>query len=148
MFLSSPAWDKDNHLLLIDLRSKGINGSKAEAVCEQASIVLNKRLDIFFGRNKSMVISNYSGRHVYLEMTRRPCFPISNLWNFWMQWGWEDLRRWEICALGLSFAPCWIMFVSRPSHPSQFAGNASTMEWEVGWAHRYPHIFPYSVSIV
>eukprot|EP00435_Cladocopium_sp_Y103_P070309 s658_g35.t1 len=33
---------KDNHLLLIDLRSKGINGSKAEAVCEQASIVLNK----------------------------------------------------------------------------------------------------------
>jgi len=32
----------DNHLLLIDLRSKGINGSKAEAVCEQASIVLNK----------------------------------------------------------------------------------------------------------
>lgn len=35
---------KDNHLLLIDLRSKGINGSKAELVCEQASIVLNKRL--------------------------------------------------------------------------------------------------------
>ena len=35
---------QDNHLLLIDLRSKGINGSKAEAVCEQASIVLNKRL--------------------------------------------------------------------------------------------------------
>lgn len=32
----------DNHLLLIDLRSKGINGSKAEMVCEQASIVLNK----------------------------------------------------------------------------------------------------------
>uniref|UniRef100_A0A7S4SUN9 Serine hydroxymethyltransferase n=1 Tax=Alexandrium monilatum TaxID=311494 RepID=A0A7S4SUN9_9DINO len=32
----------DNHLLLIDLRSKGVNGSKAEAVCEQASIVLNK----------------------------------------------------------------------------------------------------------
>ncbi|CAK9113033.1 unnamed protein product [Durusdinium trenchii] len=32
----------DNHLLLIDLRSKGINGSKAELVCEQASIVLNK----------------------------------------------------------------------------------------------------------
>jgi len=48
MFLSSPVWDKDNHLLLIDLRSKGINGSKAEAVCEQASIVLNKRLDIFW----------------------------------------------------------------------------------------------------
>eukprot|EP00435_Cladocopium_sp_Y103_P066989 s112_g29.t1 len=32
----------DNHLLLLDLRSKGVNGSKAEAVCEQASIVLNK----------------------------------------------------------------------------------------------------------
>merc|ERR1712241_395305 len=32
----------DNHLLLIDLRSKGVNGSKAEAVCEQASLVLNK----------------------------------------------------------------------------------------------------------
>merc|ERR1719476_352564 len=32
----------DNHLLLIDLRSKGVNGSKAEIVCEQASIVLNK----------------------------------------------------------------------------------------------------------
>lgn len=31
-------------MLLIDLRSKGINGSKAEAVCEQASIVLNKCL--------------------------------------------------------------------------------------------------------
>jgi glycine hydroxymethyltransferase len=32
----------DNHLLLIDLRSKKVNGSKAETVCEQASIVLNK----------------------------------------------------------------------------------------------------------
>jgi len=32
----------DNHLVLIDLRSKGVNGSKAEAVCEMASIVLNK----------------------------------------------------------------------------------------------------------
>lgn len=32
----------DNHLLLIDLRSKGVNGNKAEIVCEQASIVLNK----------------------------------------------------------------------------------------------------------
>lgn len=32
----------DNHLLLINLRSKGVNGSKAELVCEQASIVLNK----------------------------------------------------------------------------------------------------------
>merc|ERR1712050_579522 len=32
----------DNHLLLLDLRSKGVNGSKAETVCEQASIVLNK----------------------------------------------------------------------------------------------------------
>eukprot|EP00929_Paragymnodinium_shiwhaense_P117846 TRINITY_DN891_c0_g1_i2.p1 TRINITY_DN891_c0_g1~~TRINITY_DN891_c0_g1_i2.p1 ORF type:complete len:459 (+),score=154.19 TRINITY_DN891_c0_g1_i2:81-1457(+) len=32
----------DNHLVLIDLRSKGVNGSKSETVCEQASIVLNK----------------------------------------------------------------------------------------------------------
>merc|ERR1712003_603729 len=32
----------DNHLLLIDLRSKGVNGNKSEIVCEQASIVLNK----------------------------------------------------------------------------------------------------------
>merc|ERR1711870_186178 len=32
----------DNHLLLIDLRSKGVNGSKAELICEQASLVLNK----------------------------------------------------------------------------------------------------------
>merc|ERR1719343_431518 len=32
----------DNHLLLLDLRSKGINGSKAEWVCEQASIVLKR----------------------------------------------------------------------------------------------------------
>ena len=30
--------------VLIDLRSKGVNGSKAEAVCEMASIVLNKPL--------------------------------------------------------------------------------------------------------
>merc|ERR1740138_1621753 len=32
----------DNHLVLLDLRSKGVNGSKSEWVCEQASIVLNK----------------------------------------------------------------------------------------------------------
>lgn len=32
----------DNHLLLVDLRSKGVNGSKAEWVCEQTSLVLNK----------------------------------------------------------------------------------------------------------
>jgi len=32
----------DNHLLLLDLRSKGVNGNKAELVCENASIVLNK----------------------------------------------------------------------------------------------------------
>jgi glycine hydroxymethyltransferase len=32
----------DNHLLLIDLRSKGVNGSKSETVCEASSIVLNK----------------------------------------------------------------------------------------------------------
>merc|ERR550539_972645 len=32
----------DNHLLLINLRSKGVNGNKSELVCEQASIVLNK----------------------------------------------------------------------------------------------------------
>merc|ERR1712151_995522 len=32
----------DNHVLLLDLRSKGVNGSKGEILCEQASIVLNK----------------------------------------------------------------------------------------------------------
>jgi len=32
----------DNHLLLLDLRSKGVNGNKAEIVCEQVSIILNK----------------------------------------------------------------------------------------------------------
>jgi len=32
----------DNHLNLIDLRSKGVNGNKSELVCEAASIVLNK----------------------------------------------------------------------------------------------------------
>merc|ERR1719428_883698 len=32
----------DNHLLLVSLRSKGVNGNKCEIVCEQASIVLNK----------------------------------------------------------------------------------------------------------
>jgi glycine hydroxymethyltransferase len=32
----------DNHLLLLDLRSKGVNGGKTETICEQASIVLNK----------------------------------------------------------------------------------------------------------
>ena len=32
----------DNHLLLIDLRNKGINGSKTEKVCEFASLTLNK----------------------------------------------------------------------------------------------------------
>ena len=34
------------------LQGQGINGSKAEAVCEQASIVLNKRLDIFWEEPK------------------------------------------------------------------------------------------------
>merc|ERR1719230_1153503 len=32
----------DNHLLLVSLRSKGVNGNKCELVCEQASLVLNK----------------------------------------------------------------------------------------------------------
>mmetsp|Transcript_58585 Transcript_58585/g.189792 ORF Transcript_58585/g.189792 Transcript_58585/m.189792 type:complete len:487 (+) Transcript_58585:95-1555(+) len=32
----------DNHLCLVDLRSKGVNGNKAEITCEAASIVLNK----------------------------------------------------------------------------------------------------------
>merc|ERR1712113_1012749 len=31
-----------NHLCLIDLRSKGVNGSKSVTICEQVSIVLNK----------------------------------------------------------------------------------------------------------
>ena len=55
---------KDNHLLLIDLRSKGINGSKAEAVCEQASIVLNKPLDILFGGTK---VSRAWYTYIYLQ---------------------------------------------------------------------------------
>jgi len=32
----------DTHLCLVDLRSKGVNGNKAEITCEAASIVLNK----------------------------------------------------------------------------------------------------------
>merc|ERR550514_2247017 len=32
----------DNHLVLVDLRSKGINGNKGEYICEMASIVMNK----------------------------------------------------------------------------------------------------------
>jgi len=32
----------DNHLLLIDLTKKGVNGNKAELVCENVSIVCNK----------------------------------------------------------------------------------------------------------
>lgn len=32
----------DNHLVLIDLRSKGINGNKGEFICEKASIIMNK----------------------------------------------------------------------------------------------------------
>ena len=47
---------EDNHLLLIDLRSKGINGSKAEAVCEQASIVLNKRLGATLASPQGLIL--------------------------------------------------------------------------------------------
>lgn len=32
----------DNHLVLLDLRNKGINGNKGELICEMASIVMNK----------------------------------------------------------------------------------------------------------
>merc|ERR1719265_2486463 len=32
----------DNHLLLVDLRNKGINGNKGEIICEMASIIMNK----------------------------------------------------------------------------------------------------------
>ncbi|KAF4736786.1 Serine hydroxymethyltransferase, cytosolic, partial [Perkinsus olseni] len=32
----------ENHLMLVDLKNKGINGSKVEKVCELASITLNK----------------------------------------------------------------------------------------------------------
>ncbi|KAF4725302.1 Serine hydroxymethyltransferase, cytosolic, partial [Perkinsus olseni] len=32
----------DNHLVLLDLRSKGINGNKTEKVCDHAAISLNK----------------------------------------------------------------------------------------------------------
>merc|ERR1711884_978442 len=40
--LSLVSGGTDNHLLLIDLRSKGVNGNKSEIVCENVSIVLNK----------------------------------------------------------------------------------------------------------
>jgi glycine hydroxymethyltransferase len=32
----------DNHLLLMDLTKRGVNGNKAELICEQCSIILNK----------------------------------------------------------------------------------------------------------
>jgi len=32
----------DNHLLLIDLRSKGVSGGKGETICEFCNLVLNK----------------------------------------------------------------------------------------------------------
>jgi glycine hydroxymethyltransferase len=32
----------DNHLLLLDLTNKGVNGNKAELICEQVSIITNK----------------------------------------------------------------------------------------------------------
>eukprot|EP00933_Yihiella_yeosuensis_P066677 TRINITY_DN7104_c0_g1_i1.p1 TRINITY_DN7104_c0_g1~~TRINITY_DN7104_c0_g1_i1.p1 ORF type:complete len:488 (-),score=131.61 TRINITY_DN7104_c0_g1_i1:917-2380(-) len=32
----------DNHLCLVDLRSKGVNGSKSETVCDMVNLVLNK----------------------------------------------------------------------------------------------------------
>merc|ERR1719183_2977801 len=32
----------DNHLMLVDLRSKGVNGNKTELVCDQVSLILNK----------------------------------------------------------------------------------------------------------
>ncbi|KAF4758220.1 Serine hydroxymethyltransferase, cytosolic, partial [Perkinsus olseni] len=32
----------ENHLMLVDLKNKGVNGSKVEKVCELASITLNK----------------------------------------------------------------------------------------------------------
>jgi len=32
----------DNHLLLLDLRSKGVSGGKGETICEYVSLVLNK----------------------------------------------------------------------------------------------------------
>jgi len=32
----------DNHLLLLDLSNKGVNGNKAELICEKTSIVCNK----------------------------------------------------------------------------------------------------------
>src|SRR5699024_7977627 len=34
----------DNHLILIDLRSKGLTGTKAEQALDQASITLNKNM--------------------------------------------------------------------------------------------------------
>lgn len=32
----------DNHLLLVDLRSKGVSGAKGDTICEYVSLVLNK----------------------------------------------------------------------------------------------------------
>lgn len=32
----------DNHLLLLDLTKKGVNGNKAELICEKVSIITNK----------------------------------------------------------------------------------------------------------
>lgn len=40
--LSLVSGGTDNHLVLVDLRAKGVNGNKSEIVCEQASLVLNK----------------------------------------------------------------------------------------------------------
>lgn len=32
----------DNHLVLLDLRSRGINGNKTEKLCDHVAISLNK----------------------------------------------------------------------------------------------------------
>merc|ERR1719262_2016335 len=45
----------DNHLLLLDLRSKGVNGNKSELVCENASIILNKNT---IPGDKSVMVPN------------------------------------------------------------------------------------------
>merc|ERR1719379_3221590 len=40
--LSMVSGGTDNHLMLVDLSPKGVNGNKTELICEKTSIVLNK----------------------------------------------------------------------------------------------------------
>ena len=44
----------DNHLILVDLRNKGISGSKVEYLCEKVDISLNK--NSVFGDTSAKVL--------------------------------------------------------------------------------------------